>query len=620
MKTTKDKKPKSIVRTEALMLIAFVVTLLLIYFTLFFELHLKWMAQKTLTKVYGAEVNIAKLSLTLKPVALKLNNMQFTNHQDPAYNLFEIGELSFKLNTDDLLFASFTTEEALVKGVRVNRKRSHPGYVSPETQKLVSLSLDLKKNKKAVIENKTKGNILDNIASFSKTNDLKSELKKFSDSFELGELEAKYKDRLKSQKEVLAKIEDVAKQDQFKPIEDQLKNLELKIKAKAEPIEIISLGKTLLDDIKAKKDEVKDLKNEFKSQGADLKNIKNDLDQDLDLKKQELKSRFDIPDISPEALAQDFFAETITTRFYLFNYWMDQIRKNSEQKVQNVKSKVLTESQSKMVKDKIAGAIEASKKEKAIKAEIEATRQSQSQIIHFGKNLRPKFWIKKTLIQAEAKESQDLQNFTGRILNIASDQKLIGKPIEVYFKGDLPKDKIFNINLEAKLNHHLPQINETFKVAANYPISSFKIIDDGSLKLFLNKATSRSEIDGSIIDKQIKNMSIKNNLDQADFLFNSTKGDIQQILEPIFANINSFDIDIFLKGALDNPDLKILSTLTEKISAGLKAKVASQLGEFNAELAKSRSTSSTDRAPSPRNGFGSTLELQQLLTVSQTVF
>jgi uncharacterized protein (TIGR03545 family) len=232
--------------------------------------------------------------------------------------------------------------------------------------------------------------------------------------------------------------------------------------------------------------------------------------------------------------------------------------------------------------------MEASKKEKAIKAEIEATRQMQSQVIHFGSEdgskLRPKFWIKKTLIKGDAKAGQDLQNFTGEILNIASDQKLIGKPIEVYFKGDLPKDNIFNINLEAKLNHHLQQINETFKVAANYPISSFKIIDDGSLKLFLKKASSRSEIDGSIIDKKIKNMSVKNSLDQADFLFESTKGDIQQILGPIFSSINSFDIDIFLKGALDNPDLTILSTLTEKISAGLKSKVASQLSEFNTEL------------------------------------
>ncbi len=575
---------KSIIRSEALLLIAAIFTVLTIYFTFFFEIHLKWLAQKTISKIYGAEVNMSSLSLSLNPISLVINNIQFTNHQKPSHNLFEIGELSFKLNSQDLMFASFTTEEAFLTGLKVNRLRKRPGYVSPETQKLISLSLDLNKNKKAVIANKTKGNILDNIASFSKSNDIESELKKFAEDFNIDDLNLKYKNRLKSQKEVLHKIEDLVQKDQFKPIEDQIKNIELKIKAKAEPLEILALGKTILTDLKTKKTEIQDLNTNFKTQVADLKSIKNEFESDLNLKKQILKEKFKIPDISPEALAQDFFAETLTTRFYLFNYWLEQIRKNSEQKVTQVTSKVLSENQSQILQDKIIVVMDASKKEKAIKSDIKSLRVAESQIIHFGSIMRPKFWIKKTILKGDAKKNQDLQNFKGEILNITSDQKLINKPIEVKFKGDLPNDNIFNVQLEAKLNHHLNPINETFQIAADYPISSFKIINDGSLKLFLNKASSRSVISGAFIEKQINNMTVKNSLNHANFLFQSSKSDLQKILQPIFANITSFDVDIFLHGALANPNFKIISSLTEKISEELKNQIAAQLNSFTSQL------------------------------------
>lgn len=574
-------KKKSIIRKEALLLIGFIVLVLSVYFAFFFTLHLKWIAQKTLTKVYGAEVNIEKLAIGISPPTLTVTNMQFTDHQKPSYNLFELGHLSFKLVTKDLLFSSFTAEEARLTGIRVNRPRKSPGYVNPKTQQLVSLSLDLSENRAAVVNNKTEGNILDNIASFSKTKDIKGELDRLAEDFKIDELAEKYKDRLKSQNQILKDYENLANQEQFQPIENQLKNLELKIKAKADPMDIIAMGSALLKDIKEKKEEIEKLNKQFKSQVADLKNVKADLDQDLRLKKQELKNKFKIPDISPEALAKDFFAETISTRFYLFNYWMDQIRKNSEAQVTNITSKVLTEEQSGKVKEKISVVMDVSKKEKAIKTEIADRRKAQSEIIHFGNHQRPKVWIKKTLIQADAKQSQDLQNFNGKILNIADNQKMIGKPIKITFTGDLPKENIRNINLKAVLNHHLKDINETFQLAADYPISSFKIIDDASMKLFLNKATSRTTIDGSILEKQIKNLTINNSLNGVNFLFESSKSDIQKILAPILTSIDSFNLDILLKGALDNPDLTILTSLTEKISEGLKDQIASQLTQFN---------------------------------------
>lgn len=579
--TSKPQKKKGPIRTEFILVFAFLVALIAIYFIFFFALHLKWIAQKTLSKVYGAEVNIGSININYLPPAMAFKNIQFTNHQKPTHNLFEIGNLSFELNTNDLMFASLTTEEALMTGVRVNTPRKHPGYVSPESQKLVSMSLDLKKNKKAVLDRKTSGNILENILAFSKTKDINAELEKLGQDLKIEELENKYKEKIKTQSELLKNYESLTDSSFTSDIESKYKELESQIKNKVYVADIVANGKSLLEDIKKKKEHINDLSQQLKSQLKEAQNIKTEFKSDIELKKRELKNKFKIPDISPDALAQDFFAETVTTRFYLFKYWLDQIRKNSESKVQNISQKVLSEEKAEFVKDKIKATIESTQKEKAIKKEITEFKATHTEIVHFGSHIRPKFWVKKVLIKGDAKENQDLQNFKGEILNIADDQKIIGKPISITFEGDLPKDNIFNMKLAAQLNHHVKDINETFKVAADYPISSFKIIDDSSLKLYLNKASTRTNIDGQLLENSIKNLKISNELNQVALLFNSSKSDIEKILKPIFDNIGAFNLDIFLKGALDNPDISIISSLTNKISEGLKNQISGQLNQLN---------------------------------------
>lgn len=588
----KIKKQKNIfarlIRYEVILIISIITLLVTLYFTLFFTTHLKWIAQRSLTKIYGAEVNISSIDIGLNPPKLKINRIQFTNHQKPTHNFFEIGNIDFELNTNELLFLSFVSEKAFVTGVMVDTLRTHPGYVSPQGQQLVSMSLDLKKNKRAVLEKKSEGNILENLMSFSKTKDIGSEIKKLNDEFQIDDLTKKYELKLKEQNDLLKNYENFLKIDHAKEIETEFKILEAKSKSQsndtAKILALVSESKTFLDKIKSKKEEVKKIKTQFKDQLSAVKNLKAEFNKDLQEKKQALKAKFKIPDISPDALAKDFFEETVTTRFYLFNFWLEQIRKQSEQKVQNVTNNVLNEKNSKILKEKTQAYLESSKNEKSIKVELQEIKESNNQIIHFGNHVRPKFWIKKSMIQADAKGNQDLRNFKGEILDISSDQRLINKPILVSFQGDLPKENINNIKILAKLNHHLLDINEEFNIKADYPISSFKIIDDGSLKFYLSKALASTDINGKLLKKEINNLKINSELNSAILQFESTKSDIQKILKPIIENITAFNLDVLLNGPIANPDLKIISSLTQKISEGLKLQVSDQLSKLTTDL------------------------------------
>ncbi len=577
-----------VVRYEFIAIFVIVSLLLLLYFTLLFSTHLKWIMQKSLTKVYGAEVNIASVDVGLSPPKLKIIRIQFTNHQKPSHNLFEIGSVDFELNKNELLFLSFVSEKSELTGIMVDTQRSSPGFVSAKGQQLVSMSLDLKKNKRAVLDNKSQGNILENIMSFSKSKDIGSEIKKLSEEFQIDDLAKKYELKLKEQNEQLKSYEAFLKIDHAKEIENEFKALEAKSKSEssdaAQIVKLVSESKSFFEKIKAKKDEVNKIKSQFKDQLNTMKNLKADFNNDIQEKKQALKAKFKIPDISPDALAQDFFAETVTTRFYLFNFWLEQLRKQSEDKVQSATANVLNEKNSEILKDKTKAYLESSKKEKAIKSELQDIKNLNNQVIHFGKNVRPKFWIKKTLIQADAKGNQDLRNFKGEIRDIASDQKLINKPILVNLEGDLPKENINNIKIIAKINHHVADINEEFNIKADYPISSFKIIDDESLKFYLSKAIASTDINGRLLKNEVNNLKINSDLNSTVLLFDSTKSDIQALIKPIIENVTTFSLDILLNGPIEKPDLKIISSLTKKISEGLKLQVSDQLSKFTSQF------------------------------------
>lgn len=579
---------KRSVRVEALSLFFAIVTIIVIYFTFFFTLHLKWIAEKALTQIYGAEVNISSLSLGLKPIKLTIKRLQFTNHQKPSHNLFEIGSIDFELNPEDLLFLSIVSEKADVTGIMVDTKRSKRGSVSPESQKLVSMSLDLKKNKNTVLQKKSEGNILENILSFSKSKNLDSEIEKLSEEFKLNELSKKYELKLKKHSETLKEYENFLKTNHLEDIQNEFKSLETKAKNHVnDPIKGLALiddSKKFLKKIKSKKDDVFKIKSQFEKQILEVKNLKSEFDQDLKEKKIELMNKFKIPDISPESLANDFFAETVKTRFYLFHFWLEQFRKKSESKIQNVTQKVLSEKNSELIQDKAKAYLESSKKEKAIKIEIQNSKKLNNQIIHFGHHVRPKFWVKKSLIQANAKGNQDLTDFHGEILDFASDQKLINKPILIHFQGNLPKEDIKNIKIEAQINHHVQNLNEKFNIEADYPISSFKMINDNSLKFFLNKARVSTKIKGELFKNKVNDLSFKSNLTSVDLFFDSSKNEIENLLKPIIDNISKFNLDVFLNGPISKPKIKILCSMTDHIFEGIKKQLSSKLNEFRTKF------------------------------------
>lgn len=579
MSDKKPKKKKGIIRTEAILLVFAILVLVGVYVSFFLNMHLKYILEKSLTKVYGAEVNIGQINLDLFKPSIEILNVDFTNHEKPMENLFSIGRLASELNRRDLMFFSIISETAYLEGLAVNSPRKKKGYVSPESQRLISYSTDLKGSKEKAFDQKFEGSIFENLYNFSKNKDYQQELKKIAEDLNLKQLEQQYKTLIDEKKLKVKRIEQVFDKKRYQALIDEAKKLNQTPENSKEWISAISTSQKLITEAKEARTQLKDIKQEVVAELADVKNIQNKLQSDVQTKLQQVQNKFKFPDISAASFSQEFFGNLFQTRFYLIQQWVTQLRQNSQEAV----AERIGDRATSVIKKGVEAAKQdddqpsAPDFEAAYKERLAQSIQSQGEFIHFGQDIRPKLWIKKLVIDSNSKATQDLQSFKGHILNIADNQKTIGRPIEVFLRGDLPGQNIKDINVDIKLNHHLQQMGEEFNIAAWYPISSFKIFNDSSFKLFLEKASVRGVLKGDIKDFKISDLGLFNQFKDADFFFETSKSDMQKILQPIFAKLPEFNVDVLFSGNLFDPDMLINSSLGKEVSQGIKTHFSAEL-------------------------------------------
>src|SRR5262245_25638248 len=98
----KVKKAKGPIRFEAIVPLAIVVGLIVLYVTLFFDGHLRRGIEWAATRVNGAEVNVGSLKTSFLGAWLRIGGVEVTNLQQPEKNKIEIGEIKFSYSWDAL--------------------------------------------------------------------------------------------------------------------------------------------------------------------------------------------------------------------------------------------------------------------------------------------------------------------------------------------------------------------------------------------------------------------------------------------------------------------------------------------------------------------------------------
>ena len=109
-------KKQGPIRVEAIVPLAIVIGLMMLYFMLFFDMHLRRGLEYGATQANGAEVNIGTVATSLWNASVVVSNIEMTNPEMPDSNRLQIGAINFRMVWDALLRGKVVIDEGTILG------------------------------------------------------------------------------------------------------------------------------------------------------------------------------------------------------------------------------------------------------------------------------------------------------------------------------------------------------------------------------------------------------------------------------------------------------------------------------------------------------------------------
>lgn len=369
--------------------------------TLFFLLSwmlLPWvletLIENKLSRLWGAKIELADVSLSLIPPALSLEHLQITNPENPMRNSFEFKHAHVLINPTALLFGQFHIEHARLQGMQWDTERKKSGalekkkrsYLGKKAKQLTDKVEDLPEPKKLLESNSLTVQRIDDFKAFypAKLKELEQLRKQLPDSDKLKQYQAELKQLTDKKVKNLADFNQ--RKEQLDSIKKRIRaDRDLIKKVRTEHQQALKQTKEKLELIKqGPKDDVQQWKNKFAGQQPEL---------------------FKLSEMIMDGRAQAYLRQA--------QHWLDKLQ-----------------------------AIKGEEEEKPAPKIGDPGR-----FVYFGAHAKPGFWLKRMDMDAQLKQGE----VDGRLLNLTWEQNLIGQPTTLDIKAkDLPR--LSNLKLLADLD------------------------------------------------------------------------------------------------------------------------------------------------------------------------
>jgi uncharacterized protein (TIGR03545 family) len=123
---------KTIIRLHGLIAFFIIIGLIAAISVVFMDYWMKLLAEKSLAKTTGAEVNITSVEHTFSPFGITLNHIQLTDPQAPHTNQLEAQSVSAKIDLAPLLLRKLIIDSLIISGVQLGSLRESEGDVYRE--------------------------------------------------------------------------------------------------------------------------------------------------------------------------------------------------------------------------------------------------------------------------------------------------------------------------------------------------------------------------------------------------------------------------------------------------------------------------------------------------------
>lgn len=549
----KKKKAKGPIRYEAIIPVLVISVITFVYFSYYFDHHLKKLIEYVGTQANGAEVNVDGVRTSFIRGAFDLDRLQVTNAEKPSHNALEIGNVHFGFLWDALLRAKFVVEESSINNIQLMSKRKSPGYVLPPSPAKPSKMEALQAQVINQVKNKYGGNVLGDVIALLEGGDPKEQLEKIR-----GELKSEARIKamaaeVNTKKEFWdGKIKELSDTSKLKAIETQIAAVrgEKNFLKQAEGVKKLS---DLLKDVQKQAKEIekssKQLQSEVKTLATYPKEVEKLVKEDVD----SLKNRFQIPKIDFKDMAMHLFA----------GEFADKIAK--ARKYQALADQYLPEKKNKEV--------------------VIPPKRSDGKSYQFPVTTGyPLFWLKKAAISSKGTADSYSGNVSGTLTDVTTHPKQIGRPVILDLRGDFPASQIMGVKavLTADFTRDIGRQSALIQVNS-FGVPEKMFVNDKNLKFGFLNANGSSTINASLEGENVT-MSWVSALTQPKFLVETKNKIAHEILSKVVNNIPVINLDGRATGTFANLNMDIKSNLGTELSQGFTREIGLKLTEAQNKL------------------------------------
>jgi uncharacterized protein (TIGR03545 family) len=188
-------------------------------------------------------------------------------------------------------------------------------------------------------------------------------------------------------------------------------------------------------------------------------------------------------------------------------------------------------------------------------------------------------------VSSQAGLTPNAGNIKGEILDITSNQRLVGRPTIATLAGDFPSMEILGFLLKLSMDNRKDDsvIDYQFKVDS-YALTGKDLVSSPDVKIAFNKANGALGIQGSLVGLKNLSFDFNNQFTKIDYAVSSTNQIADEILKAVFAGIPVVTLNASGKGVLPNVPLSINSNLGPELQKGFEKQIQAKIDEARKKI------------------------------------
>lgn len=549
------RKKKGLIRWNAIVPIATGAALVGVYFTFFFDLHLRKVLEWSLGSLNSAEVNIASLRTRVVGLSLDIQGVAFTSPAEPSTNRLGIGSISARLNGDALLRAKLVIEELSVRDLESGTPRTTPGRVYPPL---------------ASNPDTPTGKLLARIkeeAALSGVGQLAAMLQGFDPREALKNIGSL--DSLQSLARIKALETDLAaKQATWRqtlttiPGQKELDGLQAKvaaIKIGGNPAELqgqIGQATSVLGEARTVVDGVRSKGTGLVQDVTGFSKSLTELDDLVAKDRQQLAGRLKLPQVDSQALTRQLLGE----RVIRYVAQTEQFIKMGRSQAGSGAGK------------RAAPPVQAGIGFKGVNYEFGRLRGY------------PAVWLKRAEVTSKGGNSAFGGDVAGVLTDWSSDARIIQKPAVARLSADFPRRGIEGLRFEARLDRSREPARDHVELTlGGMPLAAQTLSESAELELSIPQSKARAKLEGSFEGEGVL-IEGTVGLKDARYRVASRTPLMQQLVQEATQNLSQASIGVRVSGTWNDLRLSLTSSLGDALERAFRSRVEKQVVEVRQKI------------------------------------